>query len=85
MFVLLLLGQNVHVDCIANFERFRRACPSTSVNAWKLNMKGGCYLVTPAHVALYPKEKKWQFSHFLNDFKCLDWRISYSYLGNPSP
>ena len=62
-----------NVDCIANFERLRRACHLTSVN------EGGCYLVTPAHVALHPKEKKWQLSHFLNDFKCLDWRISYSY------
>ena len=70
---------------ISNFDRFRRACPSPSVNAWKIRVGGSCYLITPAHVAIFVKEGKWAFSQFLDDFKDKDWRIHYSYTTNPSP
>ena len=44
---------------ISNFDSFRRVCPSPSVNAWKINVGGSCYLITPAHVAIFVKEGKW--------------------------
>ena len=65
---------------IPDFDRFRRACPSPKVNAWKVIKNGVCYLATPAHVAIYAgNDGKWKLSHFLDDFKDLDWRIRHSY------
>jgi hypothetical protein len=72
--------------CLSNsvvfpdFDRFRRACPSPKVNAWKVMKDGVCYLATPAHVAIFAgKDGKWKLSQFLDDFKDLDWRIRHSY------
>ena len=68
-----------------NFAKISRACPSKRINAWKVKIGSEIFLITPAHVAVYPREKKWAFSHFMNDYKQLDWRILYSYALNPSP
>jgi hypothetical protein len=38
-----------------------------------------------AHVAIFNKDRKWCFSHFLDDFKDLNWRVGFSYISNPSP
>lgn len=63
-----------------DFDRFRRSCPSPKVNAWKVIKNGVCYLATPAHVAIFAgNDGNWKLSHFLDDFKDLDWRIRHSY------
>ena len=70
----------------SDFDRFRRACPSTNVNVWKIKVGSVCYLTTPAHVAIYPdKDGKWTFSKFIDDFKDMDWRIRHQYTVAPSP
>lgn len=71
---------------IPDFGRYRHACPSSNVNAWKFKIRGLCYLVTPAHVAIYPgKDGTWTFSNFLDDFKDMDWRIRFPYCVTRSP
>ena len=42
-----------------DFDRFRRACPSPKVNAWKVINHDVCYLATPVHVTINsPREKR---------------------------
>ena len=65
-----------------DFYRFRRACPSPKVNAWKFINHGVCYLATPAVAILPSIDGQWKFSNFLDDFKDLDWRMRHSYSVN---
>ena len=69
----------------SDFDRFRRACPSTNVNVWKVKIGSDCYLVTPAHVGVYSKDGIWEKSKFLDDFKGEDWQIRPQYFREPSP
>ena len=67
------------------FNAATRACASKNVNAWKININGTGYLVTPAHVAIHAVEGRWTFSKFLKDFKHLDWRLPEQYTNSPRP
>ena len=70
---------------LSDFDRFRRACPSNTVNAWKIKVGNACLLVTPAHVSIFPFNGKWKKSKFMDDFKDMDWRIRHQYTVAPSP
>lgn len=82
--ILIALG-NVWGLSTDLFQRIQSACPSPSVNAWRVKIGDYKYLITPAHVAIFNKDQKWRFSHFLNDVKDLQWKIPYSYAVKPSP
>ena len=65
-------------------NKITNSCPSSSVNVWKVIVNGAGYLITPAHVALYEKEKNWRLSPLLKDFHDYNWNIPYSYVIKPS-
>lgn len=63
----------------------RRAFPSSAVNAWKVVLDGKGYIVTPAHVALFPDKatNKYKRSIFIDDLgRDLDWKIPRLYAPN---
>ena len=82
--ILIALG-NVWALSADLFQRIQSACPSPNVNAWRVKIGGDKYLITPAHVAIFSKDQKWRFSHFLDDLKDLHWKIPFSYAVKPSP
>ena len=84
--LIVLLAYHSVAVVFSDFDRFRRACPSTNVNAWKVKVDGECLLTVPAHVAVHPDvDGNWKLSKFLDDFKELDWRIRHSYSVDASP
>lgn len=59
---------------------------SKLVNAWKVQIGNSYFIVTPAHVALYSgKDGLWRMSHFLEEYKQLNWQIPLSYVSEPLP
>ncbi len=60
----------------------KSACPSKLINAWKLKINSKCYLITPAHVAVYRKNDQWLISKFLKDLSHYNWCIPVNYLAN---
>lgn len=84
--LIVLLAYHSVAVVFSDFDRFRRACPSTNVNAWKVKVGGECVLAVPAHVAVHADDDgNWKLSKFLDDFKELDWRIRHSYSVDASP
>ena len=63
----------------------KRACPSRSVNAWKVVLSGKGYIITPAHVAMFPDRKTNNYikSTFLQTLgKELIWNVPRLYTPN---
>lgn len=62
------------------FGNLKAACPSTKVNAWTLSVPSrGKIIVTPAHVAVWQKENRFESSPFLDNLTqrySLEWKVA---------
>eukprot|EP01006_Ploeotia_vitrea_P042899 TRINITY_DN66668_c4_g3_i4.p2 TRINITY_DN66668_c4_g3~~TRINITY_DN66668_c4_g3_i4.p2 ORF type:complete len:153 (+),score=3.01 TRINITY_DN66668_c4_g3_i4:198-656(+) len=60
----------------ATMRAVKTASLARGLNAWKLKIGLKAYAITPAHVAMHPKNGIWCISKFLDGFGDLPWHIS---------
>ena len=60
-------------------EKIRKSAPSKLVNCWRVKFGNKYYAITPAHVAIYPKNKIWTKSPFLRELNQLEWKMPSNY------
>lgn len=67
-----------------SFGNLKAACPSMMVNAWTLSIPNrGKIIFTPAHVAVWQNENRFESSPFLNDLTqrySLEWKVAAEYI-----
>ena len=60
-------------------EMIRLSAPSKLINCWRVKFGKKYYAITPAHVAIYPKNKIWTKSPFLRELNHLEWKMPSNY------
>jgi len=69
------------------YSRVVKSCPSKLINAWKVSINERHFIISPAHVCVYPNKKNrlWVRSEFLDELKDRAWKVPSAYSLKPRP